>query len=211
MANNNDWNQPPNDFAEPPEGAVPPFNAEHGFRRLRFAEINEGESYVIKRVEKFRQGDEEEWSYDTVYSYVRIVRKTDDEVAFLSLFTRRDNSEWEFNVPDPDLEEFAEETLEIEQVNEITTEEFAGGLIVKTLHHFYAPEPEANALSNASSTFSGYTTSSETNGLTNNNSNASSVISTSGVGGGRKKLKMLRRRSKKLKKTIRRKRRYTRK
>ena len=76
MENNNEgnWpNQPPNDF-EIPIGLEPPFNADHGFRRLRFADINIGERYVIKRVEKFKREPEVEWTYDTVYFFIRVAR-----------------------------------------------------------------------------------------------------------------------------------------
>jgi len=136
-----------------------PYNAAHGFQSLKFADLQVGNYYVMKEMEKYTAAQTGEITYQTYYYYIFIVAKTPSKIKFIRLMSKGPDVEpWELVIPDPDQEVWQEEELEKKFVN--GPEVSGGGQWLGLdvfMRHFYEPFNEAgNALSTASSTFSNH-------------------------------------------------------
>lgn len=134
-----------------------PYNAAHGFQRLMFANLQVGDYYVMKEMEKYTAAHTGEVTYQTAYYYIRILAKTASEIKYHRYMGKySDEGSWEHIELDPDQEEWPIEVLEKEFVNgpEISGNEHMG--LTVFMRHFYEPGEASNALSDASSTFSNH-------------------------------------------------------
>jgi hypothetical protein len=123
-----------------------PFNAAHGFRRLRFADLQVGHEYILKSIEKYTQNNE---TTTQIYYYlVRIVSKTDDTIKYSAYYSANEDGPWE--PVEPDDANWLVDTLTRNDVNTIVTTETSFSKS-KMLHHFYEVEP-SNSVSVASTT-----------------------------------------------------------
>jgi hypothetical protein len=131
-----------------------PYGAAQGFHRLKFADLQAGNSYVLKELEKYTDPSTGEITEQTHYSLVKITKKTATKIKYLPLFAKYGDYEpWTPIDPDESVVLGLEDSPQYDMhKNEVNGPENQGHTIM--IRHFYEVGEPGNALSVASTTFS---------------------------------------------------------